>query len=204
MPPRRRLTAPRSRRLQRLGLRLAGAGLLAATGTIHLDLYLTGYRSIPTIGWLFLFQVSAVFSVAAAVLATGSRLLAAAGATLALATLGGYLQSVWIGLFGFNEIRSTAGMAAGIVEVAAFAALAARAAGPAAPGQPASQANGGSRPLARPRAVLKWRASEPERLVGAAGAGGGGPRPWLARSGLASRGPSASGRAWVVQEFIDR
>ena len=55
-----------------------------------------------------------------------------------------------------------------------------------------------------PRAVLKWRASEPERLVGAAGAGGGGPRPWLARSGLASRGPSASGRAWVVQEFIDR
>ena len=34
----------------RLGLRLAGAGLLAATGAIHLDLYLTGYRSIPVIG----------------------------------------------------------------------------------------------------------------------------------------------------------
>jgi len=38
---------------QRLGLRLAGAGLLAVTGAIHLDLYLTGYRSIPVIGWLF-------------------------------------------------------------------------------------------------------------------------------------------------------
>jgi len=35
---------------QRLGLRVAGAGLLAATAAIHLDLYLTGYRTIPTIG----------------------------------------------------------------------------------------------------------------------------------------------------------
>jgi hypothetical protein len=37
-----------------LALRLAGGGLLIAAGAIHLDLYLTGYRSIPTIGWLFL------------------------------------------------------------------------------------------------------------------------------------------------------
>jgi Secreted repeat of unknown function len=29
---------------QRLGLRVAGAGLLAVTGAIHLDLYLAGYR----------------------------------------------------------------------------------------------------------------------------------------------------------------
>ena len=34
-------------------LRVAGAGLLIAAGAIHLDLYLTGYRTIPTIGWLF-------------------------------------------------------------------------------------------------------------------------------------------------------
>jgi hypothetical protein len=40
----------------RLGLQLAGAGLLAAAGAIHLDLYLTGYRTIPTIGWLFLLR----------------------------------------------------------------------------------------------------------------------------------------------------
>ena len=45
--PRRRLAAWPSGRYQRAGLRLAGAGLLAATGAIHLDLYLTGYRSIP-------------------------------------------------------------------------------------------------------------------------------------------------------------
>jgi predicted lipoprotein with Yx(FWY)xxD motif len=149
MPPRHRLIARPSFRLKRLGLRLAGAGLLAATGAIHLDLYLTGYRSIAVISWLFLLQVSAAFGVAAAVLATRSRLLASAGAALALATLGGYLQSVWSGLFGFKEIRSTAGIAAGLVEVAAFAALASLALGPAPPGQQARQATGDNRLLAR-------------------------------------------------------
>jgi hypothetical protein len=58
------------------------------------------------------------------VLARRSRLAAAAGATFALSTLGGYLLSVWIRLFGFKEIRTTAGIAAGLLEVAAFAALA--------------------------------------------------------------------------------
>ena len=80
MTPRRWLTARRSRQFRRAGLRLAGAGLLAVTGAIHLDLYLTGYRSIPVIGWLFLLQVIAAFGLAAAVLATGSRLSAAVGA----------------------------------------------------------------------------------------------------------------------------
>ena len=69
---------------QRLGLRVAGAGLLAVTGAIHLDLYLTGYRSIPVIGWLFLLQVIAAFGLAVAVLVSGSRLAAAAGAGFAL------------------------------------------------------------------------------------------------------------------------
>ena len=67
-------------RSQRLGLWVAGAGLLAATAAIHLDLYLTGYRTIPTIGWLFLVQVITAFVLAAAVLASGSRVVAAAGA----------------------------------------------------------------------------------------------------------------------------
>ena len=146
--PHRRLPARPSRRLWWLGLRLGGAGLLAATGAIHLDLYLTGYRSIPIIGGLFLLQVITAFGLAAAVLATGSRLLAAAGAGFALATLGGYLLSIWVGLFGFAEIRTTAGIAAGIIEVAAFAALAMVAAGPAVPTEPARQAASGSRLLA--------------------------------------------------------
>src|SRR5215468_302830 len=142
--PRRRRPAWPSHRLWRLGLRMAGAGLLAAAGAIHLDLYLTGYRSIPTIGWLFLLQVITAFALAAAVLATGSRLVAAAGAGFALATLGGYLLSIWVGLFGFTEIRTTAGIVAGVMEVAAFAALAALAATPAATDQQATQATGSS------------------------------------------------------------
>ena len=48
----------------------------------------------------------------------------------ALATLGGYLLTVWIGLFGFKEVRTTAGIAAGVIEVAAFAVLAALALAP--------------------------------------------------------------------------
>ena len=118
----------------RFALRLAGAGLLFATGAIHLDLYLTGYRSIPTIGWLFLLQVIAAFGLGVVVLATGDWLAAAAGAGFALATLGGYLLSLWIGLFRFKEVRTTAGIVAGVIEVAAFAALAALAGLAAAPG----------------------------------------------------------------------
>jgi predicted lipoprotein with Yx(FWY)xxD motif len=116
----------------RLVLRVAGGGLLAAAGAIHLDLYLTGYRTIPTIGWLFLLQVIAAFALALAVLVTGNWLAAAAGAGFALATLGGYLLSIWVGLFGFKEVSTTAGIAAGVIEVAAFAVLAMLAAGPIA------------------------------------------------------------------------
>lgn len=108
-----------------LVLRLVGAALLAVTAAIHLDLYLTGYNTIPTIGGLFLLQVIVAFVLAAAVAVTGSRLVAAAGAGFAIATLGGYLLSVWVGLFGFREVRTTSGIVAGIVEVVAFGALAA-------------------------------------------------------------------------------
>jgi predicted lipoprotein with Yx(FWY)xxD motif len=117
-------------------LRVAGAGLLIAAGAIHLDLYLTGYRTIPVIGWLFLLQVIAAFGLGLAVLAAGGlpviagRLAAAAGGGFALATLGGYLLSVWTGLFGFHEVRTTAGIVAGVIDVAAFAVLAALALAP--------------------------------------------------------------------------
>jgi predicted lipoprotein with Yx(FWY)xxD motif len=129
-------------------LRVAGAGLLFAAGGIHLDLYLTGYRTIPTIGWLFLLQVIAAFALGLAVLVTGrlviaGRLAAAGGAVFALATLGGYLLSIWTGLFGFKEVRTTAGIVAGVIDVAAFAVLAALALAPArADGAAATPADG--------------------------------------------------------------
>jgi predicted lipoprotein with Yx(FWY)xxD motif len=106
---------------------IAGAALLIASGSVHLDLYLTGYRSIPTIGWMFLLQVIAAYVLAVAILLTAHRLAAAAaaaGAAFALGTLGGYLLSLKVGLFGFTEVRTTTGIVAGIIDVAAFAALA--------------------------------------------------------------------------------
>ena len=114
-------------------LRLTGAGLLVATAAMHLDLYLTGFRTIPTIGPLFLFQVIVGFALALAILAAPftpvtrrpavDASIAAVGAGYAIATLGGYLLSLWVGLFGFHEIRSTAGTVAGILEIAAFGVL---------------------------------------------------------------------------------
>src|SRR6266852_3565721 len=129
-----------------LALRPAGGGLLIAAGAIHLDLYLTGYRSIPVIGWLFLLQVIAAFGLGAVVLVSAGSLTAAAGAVFALATLGGYLLSLWTGLFGFNEVRTMAGIAAGVIEVAAFAALTGLVA------MPARRGRADSGPLARLRA----------------------------------------------------
>ena len=40
-----------------------------------------------------------------------------------MATLGGYLLSLRFGLFGFTEVRTTAGIVAGLIDVAAFATL---------------------------------------------------------------------------------
>ncbi len=109
----------------------AGAVLLGASAAIHLDLYLTGYRTIPTIGWLFLLQVITGFVLAVAALAAlvprmnllVEAVIDAGGALFALATLGGYLLSLRVGLFGFREVRTTAGIVAGVSDVAAFAAL---------------------------------------------------------------------------------
>lgn len=116
-------------------MRVIDAGLLLATGAIHLELYLTGYRTIPTIGWLFLLQVITAFGFGAVILVSSSRHVAAAGGGLAIATLGGYLLSLRLSLFGFREVCTTAANVAGVIEVATFAALAADILRPAAPRQ---------------------------------------------------------------------
>lgn len=133
---------------RQLRLRVAGAMLLAVSACIHLALYLTGYRSIPTIGWLFLLQVMVGFVLMAGALVTHSRLAAAAGAAFALFTLGFYLLAVWIGLFGFKEVRTRAGIAAGLIEVAAFATLALAALATGAVRQATRPASPGARMLA--------------------------------------------------------
>jgi predicted lipoprotein with Yx(FWY)xxD motif len=143
-------------------LRVAGALLLVVSACIHLGLYLTGFRSIPTIGWLFLVQAVVAFILAVGALVTHSRLVAVAGAAFALSTLGCYLLAVWIGLFGFKEIRTRAGIAAGLIEVAAFATLALAVAITGA-----NQAAGPTGP--RPRVLAGMRAAV-SLVVGVVGA----------------------------------
>ncbi len=162
-------------------LRPAAWPALAATGAIHLDLYLTGYKTIPTIGWLFLLQVIAAFALAVAVVAVRNWPADAAGAGFLLSTLAGYLLSVWVGLFGFREVRTTAGIVAGIIEVAGFAVLAAAAVLTARNGSLLARALPGSGPeragLPAAGAVTVLAAV----LLGVAVAGAGAPRrPWPA------------------------
>lgn len=111
-------------------LGLGGAVLLLAAAGVHLDLYLTGYRNIPTIGPLFLVQVASavIVAVAVAVVVIGrsralTALVAAAGAAFALGTVAAYGVSRASSLFGFHEHPSTAGLVAGLLEVGAFIPL---------------------------------------------------------------------------------
>jgi predicted lipoprotein with Yx(FWY)xxD motif len=193
-------------------LRVAGSGLLIATAAIHLDLYLTGYRTIPTIGWLFLLQVIAAFALGLAVLVIpgrlviASRLAAAAGAGFALATLGGYLLTVWIGLFGFKEVRTTAGIVAGVVEVAAFVVLAVLALAPASQARPAEALTAGGHaapegfpdqipaPIARPaRLAAAALGVAALVLLGVAVANATGPAPAATSTGTALEATTIDG-----------
>jgi len=119
----RRSTDRQSRGVWRL-LRFAGAAALIATGAIHLDLYLTGYSTIPTIGWLFLLQVISAFVIAIATFVMPLRSASVAGAGLLLSTLVGYLISLHVSLFGFREVRTTAGIVAAVIAIVGFTSLA--------------------------------------------------------------------------------
>lgn len=113
--------------------RVVLAALMLWIGWIHLHLWNGGYRHIPTIGPLFLFNAVAAVVLAAAVLTGPRRLLALAAAGAAgfsLGTFGGLLISVNVGLFGFRDsldapfARQSMGL-----ELAAFALGALLAAG---------------------------------------------------------------------------
>jgi hypothetical protein len=79
------------------------AVLLVVSAALHVDLWSSGYRTIPTIGWLFLAQGIATPVVALVLLLT--RWLAAVGVALAtmVGTLGGFILASTVGLFGFHD-----------------------------------------------------------------------------------------------------
>jgi hypothetical protein len=80
-----------------------GAVFVAASAGIHLHLWLSGYRFIPTIGPLFIGQSVTGFVLAAGLAWTRRPVLAMLSALFLVATIGGLLTSAWFGLFGFRD-----------------------------------------------------------------------------------------------------
>lgn len=83
--------------------RAGAAGCLAASGLIHAQLYLHGYRTIPGIGPAFLLQASGALAVAVLLLVTAAAVPRLAAAALAVGALGGFAASRTVGIFGFVE-----------------------------------------------------------------------------------------------------
>ncbi|HEY6421969.1 MAG TPA: hypothetical protein VIY28_01710 [Pseudonocardiaceae bacterium] len=83
--------------------RVGAAGCLAASGVIHAELYLHGYRSIPAVGPAFLLQASGSFAVALLLLVTATVVPRLAAAALAAGALVGFILSRTVGVFGFIE-----------------------------------------------------------------------------------------------------
>lgn len=108
---------------------LCAGGLLVASGAIHLHLWSTGYSQIATIGPLFLMQgiVSIVLGLAAVAFRRVWVMLI--GFAMACGTIGGFLLSVNVGLFGFQDSWGVpSATAAFVVEVVAAALFAGAAA----------------------------------------------------------------------------
>jgi hypothetical protein len=84
-------------------LAVAGAAMLVWSGVIHLMLWDDGYRSIPTIGPLFIIQGVGCIVIAVALTIFRRLALVAAGAVALAATAVGLLLSVHVGLFGYQE-----------------------------------------------------------------------------------------------------
>jgi hypothetical protein len=90
-----------------VALRVSTAGLVGAIAGIHLDLWAGhGYRSIPTIGALFLLNGIAGSLLALGCLAAPRRFLAptaASAVAFGASTLVALILAVNVGLFGFTE-----------------------------------------------------------------------------------------------------
>ena len=104
---------------------LADAGLLVASGLIHLHLWDIAYRHVKTLDVLFLVQVVACLLLAIMLLVTRHLLVIAAAWLLMAGTIVGFILARTVGIFGFKLTFST-GLANTvlIVEAAALIMLA--------------------------------------------------------------------------------
>jgi hypothetical protein len=106
-------------------LYLADAGLMIASGLIHLHLWDIAYRHVKTLDQLFLVQVIAALVLALALLVSRRLLVVLASLLLMAGTIAGFLLARSVGIFGF-KLTFTSGLAntVVIIEIAAVILLA--------------------------------------------------------------------------------
>jgi hypothetical protein len=83
-------------------LYLADAGLLVASGLIHLHLWDIAYRHVKTLDVLFLVQVVLCLLAAVTLLVTRHLLVVAGAAALMAGTMVGFVLARTVGIFGFR------------------------------------------------------------------------------------------------------
>jgi hypothetical protein len=83
-------------------LYLCDAGLLVASGLIHLHLWDIAYRHVNTLDVLFLVQVAACLVAAVALLAFRSLMVVLGAAALMAGTIVGFVLARTVGIFGFH------------------------------------------------------------------------------------------------------
>ena len=86
---------------------VVGGLLLVCSAYIHVRLWKSeGYRHIPTIGPLFIAQSIIGMVIGVAIVAVRRVWVAVLGAGFAISTMAGFLLSVDVGLFGFQDTWS--------------------------------------------------------------------------------------------------
>jgi hypothetical protein len=106
-------------------LYLCDAGLLVASGLIHLHLWDIAYRHVKTLDVLFLVQVIVALLLAVTLLATRRLIVVLASLLLMAGTIVGFFLARSVGIFGF-KLTFTSGLANTvlIIEIVAVVLLA--------------------------------------------------------------------------------
>jgi hypothetical protein len=80
-----------------------GAGLIVTTASIHLHLWLAGYRHVPTLGALFLAQAITGFAAGPVIAVARHLVLVLGGAVYMAASAVGLLLSATVGFVGIHD-----------------------------------------------------------------------------------------------------
>jgi hypothetical protein len=103
-------------------LYLCDAGLLVASGLIHLHLWDIAYRHVKTLDVLFLVQVVLCLLAALALLVTRHLLVVLGAAALMAGTIVGFVLARTVGIFGFR-LTFSSGLADTVLVVEAAAVV---------------------------------------------------------------------------------